>query len=132
MRHLILSALALGLWLGLPASGWSADPPKASPPTTKAEKEKPKEKEKYRPFNGTVKAVNKETKTLTLTGGKAQEFQLTADTVVKKGGQPASWETIEAGTKIGGRARETADGKWVAVTITIGTKPPKERNEGSE
>ena len=127
MRHIILTTLALGLFLGLQATGTGAEASKNTPETAKQEK-----KEKYRPFNGLVKAINKETKTITLAGDKAQEFRLSAETVVKKEGQPATWESIEVGVKVGGRAREAADGKWEAVSINVGTKAPKEPPKNPE
>jgi Cu/Ag efflux protein CusF len=118
--NIIMAVLSLGLLLGSPVNTRAADAPNDTP-AGKTEK-----KAKHRPFNGTVKAVNLEAKTITLQGDKAQQFAIGAETVIKKEGQPATLASIAAGDKIGGRARETADGKWEAVTINLGTKAVKE------
>ena len=119
MKSILIAVLSLSLMVGATVNSRGAEDPKA--PAEKVEK-----KAKFRPFNGVVKAVNKEAKTFTLQGDKAQEFAVGAETVLRKDGQPATLDNIAAGDKVGGRAREATGGKWEAVTINIGTKAVKE------
>ena len=120
MKHIIIAVLSMGLLFGVHLNGRGADAPNDTP-AGKTEK-----KAKYRPFNGTVKAVNLQAKTIKLQGDKAQEFAIGTETVIKKDGQPATLDNIAVGDKVGGRARETSDGKWEAVSIKFGTKAVKE------
>lgn len=93
------------------------------------------EKPKFRPFNGKIKAVDKTAKTITLEGEKAQVFQVTSETKISKDKKPATLEDVAVGDRVGGRAREEADGKWVALVINAGipaAKPGKEEEKKPE
>ncbi|MBN2506032.1 MAG: hypothetical protein JXQ71_05000 [Verrucomicrobia bacterium] len=120
MKHIILAVLALGVLCGSPIHG-RAGGAVDTPPAGQAEK-----KAKFRPFHGTVKTVDPDGKTITLQGNRAQQFAISTNTVIRKNGQPATLDSIATGDKVGGRARQTADGKWEAVTLNLGSKAAKE------
>ena len=90
--------------------------------------DKPAEKkagadEHFRPFRGTIKSVDKGARTITLEGEKAQTFAVAAETKISKDGKPAAFADLAVGEAVGGRAKETADGKWTVVTLNAGKKP---------
>ena len=95
----------------------SADQP-ADKKTEKADKQ-----EKFRPFRGTIKSIDKVAMTITLEGESARQFAITSDTKINKDGKPAAFAEIVVGDSVGGRAKETAEGKWTAMTINAGKKP---------
>ena len=106
----------------------------ASLSASAADKDKPAEKnEHFRPFRGTIKSVDNGARTITLDGEKAQTFAIASDTKINKDGKPAAFADLVAGEAVGGRAKETADGKWTAVTINAGkrpsSKPPEKEKE---
>jgi Cu/Ag efflux protein CusF len=115
----IVSALALTLAVCIAAPAvLAADQP--------AEKKAAGQKEaapKFRPFTGKVKAVDQSAKSITLEGEKAQTFLVTSETRILKDGQPATFGAITVGEIVGGRAKETADGKWEATTVNVGKRP---------
>jgi uncharacterized lipoprotein NlpE involved in copper resistance len=102
-----------------PLSGFNAFA--ADKPGEKKEN-KAEAREKFRPFRGTIKAVDNTGKTITLEGEKAQMFAITSDTKINKDGKPAAFADLTVGETVGGRAKETADGKWAAVTINAGKR----------
>ena len=120
MRKLLIANLATLLCFGGSLIAQAADKP-----ADKAAEGKKEAKSKFRPFNGTIKSVDKTAKTITLEGEKAQAFQITSETKIVKDGKPAILDELSAGDKIGGRARETSDGKWEALTINAGKKAVK-------
>ena len=90
------------------------------------------EKPKFRPFNGKIKAVDKAGKTITLEGEKAQVFQITSETKITKDKKPATLEEMTVGDRVGGRAREEGEGKWVALVLNAGlpaAKPAKDEEK---
>jgi len=98
----------------------------ALPSATAADKpadKKPAADEHFRPFRGTIKAVDPGAKTITLEGEKAQTFAIVSETKISKDGKPAAFADLVTGEAVGGRARETADGKWMAVTVNAGKRP---------
>jgi hypothetical protein len=124
-RILLAIALSVSL-LGLPGSLSAADDAAPKPEIKKDAKAK------FRPFNGKIKAVDKTAMTLTLEGEKAQTFTVLSETRITKDRKPATFADLAVGDFVGGRARETADGKWEAVTINAGQKavrPSREKKE---
>jgi uncharacterized lipoprotein NlpE involved in copper resistance len=79
--------------------------------------------EHFRPFRGTIKSVDKGGRTITLEGEKAQTFAIVPETKISKDGKPAAFADLVAGEMVGGRAKESADGKWTAVTVNAGKRP---------
>ena len=109
-----IAILALGL---LAPANFAAEKTPATPPA--AQQAKPK----FRPFNGTIKSFDKTARTVTLNGAKAQTFAIIAETKINKDGKPSTVEALVAGETVGGRARQTADGRWEALTLNLGKKP---------
>lgn len=87
------------------------------------------EKPKFRPFNGKIKAVDKTAKTITLEGEKAQVFQIISETKITKDKKPATLDDLAVGDRVGGRAREEAEGKWAALVINAGIPAAKPKEE---
>ena len=85
--------------------------------------EKTDTQEKFRPFHGTIKSVDKVATTITLEGQSAQKFAITSDTKINKDGKPVAFADIVVGDSVGGRAKETGEGKWTAMTINAGKRP---------
>jgi hypothetical protein len=88
---------------------------------TPAEKkaDKAEAKDKFRPFRGTIKSIDKAAKTIVLEGEKAQTFTVAADARINKNGKPAAFADLATGDTVGGRAKEAADGKWMAMTVNV-------------
>jgi hypothetical protein len=107
--------LGVGL-CALPVSTWSAEKP--APPA----KEQAPPKGNFRPFNGTIKKITKES--LVLEGEAAQTFAITGRTKIAKDGKPASVSDLKAGDKVGGRAEEK-NGQWEALVVNAGIRPRK-------
>lgn len=71
------------------------------------------------PFRGTVKAVDKLAKTVTLAGKDHDRLlQVTSDTRFTKGGKPAILEDVAEGANVTG-AYKDIDGKMNLVSLTI-------------
>ena len=94
-----------------------------------AQAEKTEAKEKFRPFRGTIKSVDATAKSITLEGEKAQTFAVASDAKLTKEGKPATFADLAIGDAVGGRAKETGEGKWTAVTINAGKKAEKAPEE---
>jgi Cu/Ag efflux protein CusF len=92
------------------------------------------EKPKALPFKGKVTAVDKEAKTITLSGEKAQVIHITAKTKIMKGEQTATLDDVTKGEQVSGSYRE-AGGKREAGSLYIGAKAPaadKKKKEKKE
>ncbi len=120
MKTILIVSLALSLLFGATANIRAADAPQKAPAA--AEKAK---KVKYRPFRGTIKSIETQAKTITLEGAKAQQFQIISETKLNKDGKPITFDQLAKGDRLGGRAREAANGKWDAVTINVRTAAEK-------
>jgi len=113
MNRLLIPILLAVAVLSAPIVAQAAD--KAGAPKNEAQT-------KFRPFNGVIKSVDKSGKAIILQGAKAQTFQIISETKITKDGKPATLDDLADGDSVGGRARETADGKWEATTINAGKK----------
>jgi len=87
--------------------------------------EKGEAKEKFRPFRGTIKSIDTGGRIITLDGEKAQTFAIAADAKLTKDGKPASVGDLAVGDIVGGRAKESGEGKWTAVTVNAGKRGDK-------
>lgn len=94
-----------------------------------AQAEKTESKEKFRPFRGTIKSVDANAKSITLAGEKAQTFAIASDTKLTKDGKPVTFAELAVGDTVGGRAKETGQGQWTAVTINAGKRAAKAPEE---
>ena len=121
MKKIIALCLALTAVIAFSPSVVSAD--------NNAQTEKADSKEKFRPFRGTIKSVDATAKSITLDGEKAQTFAVASDAKLTKEGKPATFADLAIGDAVGGRAKETGEGKWTAVTINAGKKAAKAPEE---
>ena len=77
------------------------------------------------PFRGKVAALDAQKKTFTLSGPKQRVFQLSTDTQIEKGGQPAAMEDIAAGDEARGLCQIDEDGQRVVIKASFGPKVAK-------
>jgi hypothetical protein len=86
------------------------------------------------PFRGTIKAVDKEAKTITLAERTERVFHITKDTKLSKGGKEATFEDAKVGEQVGGSYRRDAAGKMTAVSIRFGPRVEEtpRRSRGAE
>ena len=122
MRKLFAVAALTGLIVGVSPVVRAAESSKDK----SAQAPKLENKPKQFPFRGNVNAVDKTAKTVTLEGKeKGRTFQITSGTKITKDGKPAVLEDVTVGESVGGLAKESAAGKWEAVTLNIGAKTGK-------
>ncbi len=77
------------------------------------------------PFRGKVAALDAQKKTFTLSGPKQRVFQLSTDTQIEKGGQPAAIEDITTGDEARGLCQIDEDGQRVVIKASFGPKVAK-------
>src|SRR6266705_1222784 len=122
MKKLFSIALLGAFTAFLPMALLAADKPDEAPPV-KAEK-----KARSTPFKGTVSAVDKAAKTVTLEGKeKARVFQVTSTTKIHKDKKPATLDDVAVGDRVGGAYRENAEGKMELVTLNTGLPQAKQK-----
>lgn len=106
---------------------------KAKPATPAAEDAGNEKKPRPYPFNGTVHAVDKQAKTVTLLGKEKSRILHYNDTAkVQKMGKPAKMEDLVAGEEVGGQVTKTDDGKEMIVSLRIGPKAEPEKKPAKE
>jgi hypothetical protein len=112
MKKLFGIAVLAGAILALPLFTQAADKAPETPPA------KPEKKAKSVPFRGTIGAVDKVAKTVTLESkDKPRTFQVTSETKINKEKKPATLDAVMVGDHVGGAYRETAEGKMELVTL---------------
>ncbi|MDB6030382.1 MAG: hypothetical protein JWM16_720 [Verrucomicrobiales bacterium] len=84
------------------------------------------------PFSGSVVAVDKTAKTITIGKNKLRVFQITGETKINKDKKPATLDQIVVGEMVGGSYRENADGKLEIVTLNAGERGKASANEDSK
>jgi hypothetical protein len=117
LRMLSTGLLAAAMVLA-PALGLAQEKPKA-PPGSNAE-EKPAPAARPIPFRGTVAAVNKGAKTVTV---GERVFHISSETKVVKNDQPATLDDVSVGDVIAGNYLKGDDGKLTAKMVRFGPKP---------
>ncbi len=90
--------------------------------TNKApEKKAPSEKKpSAHPFHGTLTAIDKNAKTITV--GKVT-YQITSETKIRKNDKPATLEDGVVGEDVAGYVKPDKDGKLFASSVRFGAKP---------
>jgi hypothetical protein len=73
------------------------------------------------PFHGKLKAIDNSAKTISI--GK-ETIQITSETKITKLAKPATLADGAVGDDVAGSYRKDADGKWMAVSLRFGPKPP--------
>jgi hypothetical protein len=91
--------------------------PAAAPAQTTPAPVKPKKQGSV--FRGTVSAVDTNAMTLTV---ETRTFDITSETKITKGGEPATLSDIVTGDKVTGAYKKSEDGKLDATTIRDGKK----------
>lgn len=78
------------------------------------------------PFHGKLSAID--TNAMTLTIGE-RTFEITSETKIIKGGQPAVLADGVVGEMAGGAYKKGADGKLEATIVSFGAKAPGEKKK---
>ena len=73
------------------------------------------------PFHGTIAAIDKSAKTITMRGEKQRVYYVKPETKINKDKIRSTLNALAVGDYVGGFAREAADGKRELVTLNIGT-----------
>ena len=71
------------------------------------------------PFHGKVSAIDANAMTFTV---GTQTFEVTSETMITKGGKPATLTDAVVGETAGGAYKKGADGKLSTTTVTFGAK----------
>jgi hypothetical protein len=135
IRSLITTLFAIGLaGAFLPGRAQTptqpADPNATAPKTEPATpKKKPKSEEESKghgmQFHGKITAVNQVEKTITVKGKEKEHvLQITSHSKLSKEGKPATLADAVVGENVAGFAKETAAGKFEAVSIRLNAKAP--------
>ena len=99
-------------------------------PWMSAAQEEPPEKAPPRaaglPFRGKISSVDLEAKTLSLAGRQIRIFQVTAETKIKRDGEPATLKEARVGDTVGGYALRGEEGHPRVVTLNIQSPEPPE------
>lgn len=119
MKRFFLSAYLAGCLAGSPGLLWAADAPTNQPAEKPTEQQKTP-RPKFRSYRGTVKAFDKASLTLTVEGETTNTYYLTAQTRIWKEGQSTNLDAITVGEIVRGGARETAEGRWEALSVYLG------------
>jgi len=85
-----------------------------------ASKSAPEKKPVAHPFHGTLTAVDKNAKTITV--GKVT-YQITSETKIRKNDKPATLDDGVIGEEAAGYVKPNADGKLFASSVRFGAKP---------
>jgi hypothetical protein len=73
------------------------------------------------PFHGKLKAIDNSAKTISIGN---ETIQITSETKITKLAKPATLADGAVGDDVAGSYRKDADGKWMAVSLRFGPKPP--------
>jgi hypothetical protein len=120
IQKAVIGLLTLGLvGFALQGSAQTEDKAPAKKPASENSKKEEAKKQRTLPFRGTLTAVDKAARTLTV--GK-RVFQITSETKVCKGPEkaPATLADAVIGERITGSYQQTADGKLMARSIYLG------------
>jgi Cu/Ag efflux protein CusF len=126
MKPILVASLVAACLAAAPVALRAAEQPADKPAETQKAP-----KAKTRPYKGTIKAFDKTAMSFTLEGEKGDTICITSQTRVFKDGQPATTDAIVAGEQVRGSARQTAEGKWEAVSVYLG-KPGARKGQTGE
>jgi hypothetical protein len=113
----LLAAAIAGMPLQLLAQ--STNKPAATKKSTTVKKDSTAKKKSAHPFHGNLAAVDKTAKTIKL--GESV-YQITSETKITKGGNPATLDDGVVGEPVSGYAKPADDGKMAATTVRFGAK----------
>lgn len=127
---LFIAVILAATCINTPLSVRAQDNVKGAPASTEADQQK---KPRPYPFNGTVHAVDKQARTVTLLGKeKNRVLHFDDQTKVLKLGKPAKLDDLAAGEEVGGQLRKTEDGRELVVSLRAGPKPENEKKPAKE
>ena len=102
-------------------------------PTQAADEKAPAERREQRPraipFRGKIVAVDKQAKTIKISGERERVFHIGSETRLVKAGKPATLEDATVGEEVAGAYREGADKKLEASMVRFGPRPEGARRE---
>ena len=101
-------------------------PAKPKTPAAGSAPEKPTPTTRAFPFRGTVAAVDKDAKTVTV---GERVFHVSTETKLTKGNQAATVAEIAVGDAISGNYIKADDGKLTAKVMRVGPKPSAEQSD---
>ena len=81
------------------------------------------------PFHGKITSVDKAAKTVTI---GQRTFQVTPDTKISKGGNPATLDDAAVDEEAGVAYKKSEDGKLTAVSLRFGPKPEAQEKPKKE
>jgi hypothetical protein len=110
----ILAALVVGVPMG--AKAQPATPASTNAPAADA-------KPKITRFRGKLGEIDKVNKTITFDDKAKRVFEVTSETKIIRGGQPATLDDAMVGDAVSGSYIKTDDGKKVAKFLRFGPKP---------
>jgi len=117
----IVAGLLTATMVFAPVAGIAQDKPdKPKAPAAGNAPEKPASVARAIPMRGTVAAVDKDAKTVTV---GERVFHVNAETKVMKGNDAATLAEVKVGDVIGGNYTKGDDGKLTAKMIRFGAKP---------
>jgi len=123
LRKITLLSLLSASFVATTTQGFAQDKPKDKAVVEKKESPKGDQKQSLVPFNGKIAVVDKTAKTIKV---GERTFQITSETILKKGGKPATLDDAVVGDVVGGNYQKSADGKLNAKTVRLGPKPEAE------
>ena len=126
-KSLLLASVLLAMAaLPCPTSFAADASPAASPTASPAA-----QKETKFPFHGKLQSVDTDAMTFTLNGKTPRVYAVTADTKIKKNGEPATLKDAVVGEDVGGYTMRGADGKLTALSVRFGPRPESKRQKAS-
>jgi len=120
----LVAGLLVATMLVAPVAAMAQDKPKTPPAAGAPDKSTPAAR--ALPFRGTVAAVDKDAKTVTV---GERVFHVSSETKLMKGNQSATVADIVVGDVISGNYTKSDDGKLTAKMMRFGVKPAGDKEE---
>jgi len=132
VRITILTCIAAATFATSPiasAVGRNRFGPSQSPsPAAKASASPAAKAERTLPFHGMISAVDKRSKTFTIAGkGESRVFKVTNQTVLTKGGNPATFKDVTEKEEVRGSYWKKPDGTLEAKNVKLGPLTEQEK-----
>jgi len=125
---LLMAGVLAAAFVLAPVVGFAQDKPKA--PAAGSAPEKPRQShDRPAPFRGSVAAVDKAAKTVTV---GERTFHISSETRLFNGNRPGTLDDVKVGDLISGNFVKGADGKLTAKMIRFGARPNSEGKPGKQ
>jgi hypothetical protein len=112
-----------------PALSQTNMPPAKASPNKAAKKATDENKRRATPFHGSLGAIDKTAKTITV---GQRTFQITSETRIFKAGKPALLESGIVGEPVSGSYRRGTEGKLIAASVYLGARGGAKKQESSK